>query len=104
MNGDWRERRKERIVKNELRFREHNERRSELEGLAASSEPVPFLCECGDSSCLAVIELSADEYEAAHRTPEQFVVLRGHEKPDVERIVERHAGWDVVEKLEPVEE
>ena len=43
----------QRLRKNELTFRDHNNRRVAFEERAVGSdEPVPFVCECGDGACI----------------------------------------------------
>jgi hypothetical protein len=92
---EWR---KQRVVKNELSFRDYNERRDRIErGL---DENVPFVCECGDDSCIRALMLTPQEWEAAHSAEDRFVVLPDHVFLEVERVVERHDGYWVVEKFE----
>ncbi len=45
------------------------------------------------------LDLTASEYEAAHSSPIRFPILDGHEWPEVERVVEQHDGYIVVEKF-----
>jgi hypothetical protein len=92
---DWR---KQRVVKNELSFRDYNERRDQLEQGAA--DQVPFVCECGDETCIRALMLRPAQWEAAHGAEDQFVVLPEHVYPEVERVLERHDGYWIVEKFE----
>src|SRR3954469_25472256 len=92
--------RAERIARNEARFRELN---SELErGLASISrdpdERAAFVCECGRADCSQMVKLPLDDYQRAHEADDHFVVLPGHEVPDVERVIEEHDDWSVIEK------
>ena len=104
MQSGWEERRKERVVKNEVAFRDYNERRRSFESEAgADDDAVPFVCECGDGDCIAAIELTPAEWRSAHDHPDQFVVIPGHERPDVESVVDRQRTFAVVRKHEPVE-
>jgi hypothetical protein len=105
-NGWNDERRRHRVVKNEVAFRAHNERRRELEREITEVDldaAVPFVCECGHPDCAAPIELSVDEYEEVHALPDRFVVRRGHELPRYERVVGEVGGYLIVEKLQPVD-
>lgn len=80
-------------------FRDVNER---IKGLAESfevTETVEIVCECGQGGCLERFELSLAEYERLRLIPTHFGVLHGHEIPGVERIVEEHPQYVVVEKL-----
>src|SRR5688500_18025883 len=90
----------ERIARNEARWRELN---AELErGLETLSrdpdERAAFVCECGRPNCAEMVKLPLDAYQRAHAQDEHFVVLPGHEFPDVERVVEEGDGYLVVEK------
>ena len=40
--------------------------------------PVPFLCECGDPGCEALVRFTLREYDAS-RLAADFLVLPGHE-------------------------
>jgi hypothetical protein len=89
----------DRAEKNEQAFKGYNERRAAAEaGDIPPDEPVPFACECDDPGCARAIELSIDAYERAVGPVDRFVVLPGHEDPEVEVVVERHAGYYVVSK------
>ncbi|MDX6401240.1 MAG: hypothetical protein QOF27_1846 [Gaiellaceae bacterium] len=84
---------------NEAVFREVNER---IEGLAETFElksgPLDLVCECGDASCIQRITMSHAEYEELRSDSHQFAVHPGHEIPEVERVVEKRKGYDVVAK------
>ena len=91
-----------RIAANEASFREINA--TLHEGLSKAEleaeEPVAFVCECGVASCHALVRIPLDRYEAARAHRDRFVIVPGHEAPDVERIVERDEVWAIVEKLD----
>lgn len=99
-NGTNHSTRLSRAEKNEQAFKQHNERRAQLEeeGNVPSNEPVPFVCECDDPTCARAVSLPLGDYERAVATVDRFVVLPGHEDPAVERIAERHTGYLVVSK------
>jgi hypothetical protein len=89
----------ERIARNEARFRDINERLAE--GLRRVHPPADFehfICECGQRSCQALIELSLDEYAAVRANARRFAVLPGHAIPDAERVVAHGERYDVLEK------
>jgi hypothetical protein len=46
-----------------------------------------------------VVALTLDEYAAVRARPRVFAVVPGHERLDVERVVEEGRGYFVVEKL-----
>lgn len=85
-----------RIAENEQRFRVFNEGRRQA-GEAFSATP-RFACECGDAACALEIDLTEEQYRRARRDTRWFVVLPDHEQPDVERVVERHDAYLIVEK------
>ncbi len=92
--------RSERIALNESRFREINDRlAADLAKLPEPPEVIPFVCECGQASCTAILELTGPEYESIRANSRRFVVLSGHEFPDTETVVGDVSGYAVVEKL-----
>jgi hypothetical protein len=89
-----------RLGQNEVLFREVNERLRELgEGFSLVSDAPAFVCECVNSSCTEQIRMSLETYEQIRAEPIRFFVIKGHEEPDYERIVEEHEQFVVVEKL-----
>ncbi len=94
----------ERIAKNEVLFREGNERMHawpERED-ARSDERFVFFCECGDSDCGGRIWLTSADYEAVRSDEMRFAVLSGHEVADAERVLQEHDDYIIVEKNEEV--
>jgi hypothetical protein len=91
--------RDERVAKNEILFREVNERILQIEGDRWRVDPVDFMCECGDIDCLRVVQLSVDDYERLRSRPTHFGVIPGHEMLEVETVVETHPHYLVVEKV-----
>lgn len=59
------------------------------------------MCECSSTSCTGSIRLTRAEYRDAWRAPNRFLVLPGHQLPDIERVVEKHESSFVVEKVPP---
>lgn len=96
---------REQVEKNERLFREVNERIREIgERLArhgGPDEPVSFMCECASTDCTARLDLTLAEYAHVRSDPGWFAVARGHELPELERVVERHERYTVVEKPRP---
>ena len=97
--------RDERIAKNEAVFRAAN---SEIER-AEESDPsadgvLEVLCECGQEGCSGLIKLTLAEYDGVRSQDDRFVVLEGHANPEIERVVERRSGYDVVDKFGEAEE
>ena len=95
--------REERIGLNEAVFREVNERISELaDDFELRAEPLNLICECGDAACVQPLSMSYAEYERVRSDPHLFAVYPGHEAGDVERVVERTGGYDIVLKRKGV--
>jgi hypothetical protein len=91
--------RERQVAENEVRFRALNERLRERGGLWEGSEgELSLVCECGDEDCTTAIELSAREYEAVRAVETYFVLVRGHERPEIEDVVEGSGNWLVVSK------
>jgi hypothetical protein len=88
----------ERAAANEARFRVANEQiRARALELGVQEEPSPFLCECDDGRCTAVVLLRAQEYENVRSAPRRFVVASGHQGDDG-RVLEERDGFTVIEK------
>lgn len=92
------EERARRIGKNEALFREVNERIEEI----AVGDRADFLCECADPSCTQPISLTLEAYAELRSDANLFVIVPGHEEPEVEEVVERLDGYVVVKKREGV--
>ena len=58
--------------------------------------PLAFACECGDDTCLGTIPLTKQQFLAIASSPNRFIVLRGHESPDVEDVVAERDGFLIV--------
>ena len=99
------EKRLERMARNESLFREGNERLGGLRTAAGSPDSsAEFHCECGQDTCSEWIWMKASDYEAVRSQDDRFVVVPGHETPRLERVVERKAGFLVVDKVPEAEE
>lgn len=90
--------RAERIGRNEALFREVNERIRELQEQFTVPPPLEVVCECGDETCTERLGVPVDVYEEVRASGGRFVVAPGHVAPDVESVVERHRGFDVLRK------
>jgi hypothetical protein len=86
------------LARNEAFFRAVNEGIAEASERFESDE-AEFLCECGDANCTHRIEVSLDDYENVRAHPTRFLVRRGHDLPEVEK-VDRVAAA-VVRRLNP---
>jgi hypothetical protein len=92
--------RAKRVVENEVVFREINERLRELgEGFSLVAERAEFVCECAETACTERVELTLANYEEIRSDPTRFFVVKGHDLPEFEKVVEEGDRYAVVEKL-----
>jgi hypothetical protein len=89
----------ERAARNEEIFRGVNERIEQGAQRHQLTTATPFHCECGQASCFEYVQLAPAEYERVAAQRYRFVVVPGHELEEIERVVERHDGFFVVEKI-----
>ena len=88
----------QRAGRNEALFREVNENIARLEeGYGTTTEPV-FLCECANDGCADQLAVDPDTYRRVRQHPRRFLVRPGHEEAQIERVIERHREYLVVEK------
>jgi len=91
--------REERLAKNELVFRDVNERIEDLARTQTRDEHnLGFLCECSNVDCTLRLPLTLTAYEQARRDPSQFIVALGHELPEIEEVVFVGDGYQIVRK------
>jgi hypothetical protein len=74
------------------------------EGGAEPDEQIELLCECGRRGCGGVITLTIADYDGVHSQTDRFVVLPGHESPEIENVVEERAGYLVIDKFGEAED
>ena len=98
--------RETRAAENEDLFRRLNDRLHALASVASSSvlaadTPEQFLCECSQTSCSRVLQLTPSEYRSVRETNRRFLVFPdpAHTDPSLETVVEEHRGFWVVEKI-----
>jgi hypothetical protein len=97
--------REERIGLNEAVFREVNERIEDVaETFNLKTQSLDLICECGDGACEERLSMTRAEYEELRSEPHQFAVHPGHEYPDVESVIAKRKGYDVVRKNRGVPE
>jgi hypothetical protein len=91
--------RQRRIGENEILYRTVNEKIEDLNAAFGTlTETMTVVCECGDGSCTEQIQLEVPTYERVRADPALFVTVPGHEVPDVESVVERTDGFQLVRK------
>jgi hypothetical protein len=91
--------REERNARNESLFREVNERISEVNPAFEVGGLIEFLCECGREACLETVSMTRDDYQRTRSDGDRFAVKPGHEDPTLERVLERHPDFVIVEKV-----
>lgn len=98
--------RQERLVKNEVVFRDVNERIEKTAGHEAlrGRRDIGFLCECSNVDCTLRLQLTLAEYEQVREESTQFVVALGHELPEIEDVVFVAETYQVVRKRGPAAE
>jgi hypothetical protein len=104
--------RDERVAANEAIFRDANEHiRDKAIG---DDQPgfVPFICECADTGCTDLLQMTLGEYEHVRADPHTFTIARGHEAGASERVVggdgdrfavveKKPAGQEITERTDP---
>src|SRR6478672_10601658 len=61
--------------------------------------PFGFFCECSALDCRERILIAPSRLREIHRDSDRFVILPGHELPEVERIVDQEGGYLIVRKI-----
>ena len=86
-------------ARTEALFRDVNERIAEsAERFDAGS--TQFVCECADAQCTDRLEATLDEYEEVRDDGATFMLAPGHHEEDIERVVEDHGRFHIVEKIQ----
>jgi hypothetical protein len=84
------------MAHNEALFREVNETIAVAHpGFTSDTR---YICECSDANCFETTPVPREEYRRVRSHPTWFIVIPGHECPQVEAVVERHPSYLVVEK------
>ena len=86
--------REQRLAENENLFRRINE---QVEDLAVGGAAA-FLCECSNAACTDRVDLTIAVYEDVRASPTRFVVRTGHERPELETVLDQGIGYVIVEK------
>jgi hypothetical protein len=97
-------RREERIAENENLFREANERMASWEERDRAEAAELYFCECTDLECNEKVRVRGSDYERVRGDSSHFLVVPGHQVPDVEAVIESHDEWLLVEKEPEVDE
>lgn len=81
--------------RNQLLFREVNERIREVAGKSGIFGPAAFVCECAHTDCTEAVELALNDYDQVRMRPGAFVIVPGHEA-EHEAVAVREAHYSVV--------
>jgi hypothetical protein len=97
--------REHRVARNHELFRDVNERIYSLTEEFGSHPAddglsLAFVCECGNVNCTSPVLIETDDYSRIRSHPAQYLVLAGHELPDLERVIEANSHYVVVERSE----
>jgi hypothetical protein len=89
-----------RVGMNEAVFREINEQVDGLNRSLAdiSDNQMHIVCECGDLVCVERLVIPLPKYEEVRADSALFFIRPGHDKPDVEDVVEEADTYEVVRK------
>jgi hypothetical protein len=91
--------REERLARNETLFRSVNENIQESATAGHPDDHVfEFFCECSNVDCTLLVPMTVAEYEQVRADSRQYVVAPGHELPEIEAVVHRTSGYQVVLK------
>ena len=88
----------DRVARNETVFRAVN-REIEHASEELGDRELEVLCECGSTGCRGLVAVSADVYDSVHERRDRFLVLPGHEHPEIETVIERSEGYVIVDKF-----
>ena len=89
----------QRAARNEALFREVNENIARLEEQHGQTQTeAVYVCECANAECIDKLAIDPATYRRVRQQGRLFFVRPGHEDPQLERVVERHADYLVVKK------
>ena len=90
--------REERLAKNEVIFRDLNERIADIAATHDDDHLYEFLCECSNVDCTLRLPLTLAFYEDVRKVATRFVVAPGHDLPEIEDVLFRGDGYQIVTK------
>lgn len=92
----------QRAARNEALFRAVNDNIAELEERHGSvTDELLMVCECADDACTQRLTVDPGTYKRVRQQPRHFLVIPGHERPEIERVIETHGAYFIVEKTGP---
>jgi hypothetical protein len=88
----------ERAARNEVLFREANEKLGEKRQELDLHGRTPFVCECGEPTCTELVRLALEDYEHVRSQANWFLIVAGHHAQSA-RMAEEHGSYVIVEKF-----
>lgn len=100
-NGAFVAESKAKKAQNEAVFRDANEQLAQfaVSNVDDARGVVPFLCECDRTDCTEVVLVTIPEYERVRADSRRSVMVRGHDNPEIEEVVEETDRFVVSEKF-----
>lgn len=89
-----------RLGVNEGLFRNMNEELKALAERFRLDDQLLLVCECGSADCEQRLRVPREEYEQIRSDARLFALVPGHEFEDVEEVVAKRSGYNVVKKLD----
>jgi hypothetical protein len=89
----------ERLARNQMIFRQVNERLRELEPGRFADGAEEFVCECSREDCTELLEMSREEYAAMRGETRRYVTKPDHDFRELELVVDANPRFQVVEKV-----
>jgi ANTAR domain-containing protein len=86
--------REERIVQTEEFFRQIND----LMARNGRRDGQVYICECANPYCNVTMDVTDEDITTLHSMPGYYLILPGHEIPDVEQVVQKTATYTIVTK------
>lgn len=91
---------KQRAGRNEALFREVNENIAQLAEEQQGTTPIEpvFICECANADCTERLAVDIDVYRRVREQDRLFILLPGHQDPQLDQVIETHPNYLIVEK------
>ena|SRR5436309_614917 len=90
--------REERIDRNQAAYEALNTRLRRIAAKLRRWRDFQVICECGEFDCSEQIQLSPAEYQSVRAEPTCSIVVAGHQRLELERVVSRQPGYLVVQR------
>lgn len=88
----------QRAARNESLFREVNENIARLDERHSSADGPVFVCECANPECTQQLTVEPEVYRRVRGQARWFLLVPGHDDPQLERVVESKPDYLIVEK------